>query len=481
MIYLYDDNSITIDGPTELSFTEDVAQRFEAYKWQVLHTDGYDLEAIDRAIQKAKDTSDAPSLIIAKTHIGYGSPNKQDSASVHGSPLGEEETKLTRGQSGWPIEKTFVVDEDVRQYVQEIVSVKTKYYKNWYSQYDELDDSIKADISLYLEHQKTTLPDEIFPHFQATDKLATRAVSGKVINSIAEKVPFLWGGSADLAPSNNTLVNEESDFSRDNYGGRNIHFGVREHAMGSIANGIALYGGIIPYIGTFLVFSDYMRPAIRLAAMMKQQVIYVFTHDSIGLGEDGPTHQPVEHIAALRTIPGLTVMRPGDANETVEAWKFALNNPGPTALILTRQGLPTITNKEESSGIKRGAYVIWEADNSPKVAILATGSEVNLALSAAKRANKELSISCRVISMPSWELFEEQGQAYGKKILPDSLKKRIAVEAGIDMGWFQFGISEKYSIFMRSFGASAPGSVLFENFGFSESNLLENIKQLAEE
>jgi transketolase len=478
MIYIYDNNRITIDGPTSLSFSEDVAKRFESYNWQILRADGYNLQEIDEAINKAKAEKNRPTLIIADTHIGYGSPNKQDTASVHGSPLGEEEIKLTKKNLGWPEEPAFYVPEEIYNFMNEVLQSKEEEYRQWQMRYEKSPADFRESVSSLLRRELTPDIIDAFPVFGADDKFATRAVSGQVINAVSPLFPSLWGGSADLAPSNNTLVKGEADFEKDNYAGKNLHFGIREHAMGSIANGIALYGGLIPYVGTFLVFSDYLRPAIRLAAMMKQRVIYIFTHDSIGLGEDGPTHQPVEHFAALRSIPNLTVIRPADANETAEAWKTALQNDGPTALLLTRQGLPTITTPQKATSLSKGGYIVWEPEQEPRIAVLATGSEVSIAVEAAKKAEKA-GISCRVVSMPSWERFEAQPREYQKEVLPENIRKRIAVEAGIGFGWERFGIDREHSVFMKSFGASAKGSVLFEKFGFSAENILKQIKTIA--
>lgn len=484
LIYIYDDNAITIDGSTDLSFSEDVGKRFEAYHWHVQKIDGYDSDAINSALEKAKDTRDKPSLIIAKTHIGFGSPNKQDTASAHGSPLGKEETTLTKEHAGWPLEPDFYIPEEVYPYMQEIIAGKIKSFNEWQSlheQYERENPEKVVQIKKMLNKEIPSDIDSILPKYSKEDKLASRAASGKVINAVAEYIPSLIGGSADLAPSNNTLINGEENFSSENYGGRNFHFGVREHGMGSIANGMALFGGIIPYIGTFMVFSDYMRPAIRMAAMMKQQVIYVFTHDSIGLGEDGPTHQPVEQLAALRAIPGLTVIRPADGNETAVAWKCALSNSGPTALILSRQGLQTVTDLKQATQLERGAYVIHDPGEEPAVTILASGSEVSLAIDTAKEVFAEQKIPVKVISFPSWEIFSQQDDAYKNEIFPEiDYSKRIGIEAAISLGWTQWGINLKHSVFMPTYGESAPGNTLFEKFGFNKNNVENKIRKVIE-
>lgn len=479
LIYIYDDNGITIDGSTDLSFSENVGERFEAYHWHVQKIDGYDSDAINNALEKAKETGDKPSLIIAKTHIGFGSPNKQDTASAHGSPLGKEETILTKEHAGWPLEPDFYIPDEVYPCMKEIIARKIKTYNKWqglHEQYERENPEKVVQIKKMLNREIPSNIDSILPVFGKEDKLASRAASGKVINAVAEYIPSLIGGSADLAPSNNTLIKGEENFSAENYGGRNFHFGVREHGMGSIANGMALFGGVIPYIGTFMVFSDYMRPAIRMAAMMKQQLIYVFTHDSIGLGEDGPTHQPVEQLAALRAIPGLTVIRPADGNETAVAWKFALNNNGPTALILSRQGLQTVVDFKQATQLERGAYVIHDPGKEPAVTILASGSEVALAVESAKDIFTEQKISVKVISFPSWEIFSQQDDSYKNKIVPEiDNSRRMGIEAAISMGWTQWGIDLKHSIFMPTYGESAPGNTLFEKFGFNKNNVKNKI------
>ncbi|MBN2331690.1 MAG: transketolase [Deltaproteobacteria bacterium] len=481
LIYLYDDNHISIEGSTDLAFTEDRAARFSAYGWQVLMVDdGNDVEKIAAAIQAAKGDSERPSLIAVRSHIGYGSPHKQDTASAHGEPLGADEVLLTKEKLDWPVDQEFLVPEEVRSHFlegrrrgEEQENQWRQLAKEYAKQHADLDRQWVAAMS-------GELPvgwEEILPHFPADPKgMATRAASGKVINALAPLLPTLIGGSADLAPSNKTQISNTLDFGADQYGGRNLHFGVREHGMGSIMNGMALHGGTIPYGGTFLVFSDYMKPAIRLAAMMGRQVVYVFTHDSIGLGEDGPTHQPVEHLAALRSIPGLTVIRPADANETAAAWHVALQHRnGPTALILTRQNVPTISGNQTETweGVACGAYIVSDAtDQFPEIILMATGSEVAIATEAGKMLAGH-GIAARIVSMPSWELFDRQSNEYRERILPAAVKARISIEAGATQGWHRYVGDLGLAVGIDHFGASAPYEVLYEKFGLTASRLVE--------
>ena len=426
LIYLYDDNRITIEGPTDLAFTEDRKERFRAYNWHVQEvSDGNDLEAIEKAIQEARAETKRPSLIAVRTHIGYGSPNKQDKASAHGEPLGADELALTKERLGWPGDVPFFVPDEVREHFAGAAEKGVQEENAWkerFQDYNEKEPDMAAEWERFM---KGVLPDGWdgdIPVFPPDAKgMASRVASGKVLNAVAQKVHNLMGGSADLSPSNKTEITGETYFQPGSYQGRNLHFGVREHAMGAILNGMALHGGLIPYGGTFLIFSDYMRPAIRLAALMGLKVIYVFTHDSIGLGEDGPTHQPVEQLASLRAIPNLTLLRPCDGNETAEAWKLALTpGEGPVALALTRQGLPTLdrTRYASASNVKKGAYILKDFGNgTPDLILIATGSEISITLAAAKTL-REKGKTVRVVSMPSWELFDKQTPEYRARYFP---------------------------------------------------------------
>lgn len=484
IIYLYDDNQISIDGSTELTFTENRMKRFEAYNWHTQSVaDGNDLDAIDDAIQNAIKETDRPSIISIKTVIGYGSPNKQNTAESHGSPLGEAEVKLTKKNLGLDPEKQFYIPDEVRKHFQSAIEAGKRLESEWtamFAEYKKQFPALADELSMLWNN---TLPAEwerSIPTFTTDKTMATREASGKVLNAIAPTLPTLLGGSADLAPSNNTYLSDFQDFQKENYAGRNLRFGVREHAMGSILNGMALTDGIIPYGGTFLVFADYMRPAIRLAALMGTRVIYVFTHDSIGLGEDGPTHQPIEHLASLRAIPNMIVIRPADANETAEAWRFAIQyKKGPVALVLTRQKLPVIdsSNLKMSQSVSRGAYILHRGSDNPDIILIATGSEVHLALSTAGKLSNS-NISCRVVSMPSWELFEQQPKEYKESVLPPSSLKRIAIETGVTMGWEKYVGDHGIVIGISRFGASAPADLLMKEFGFTPENIVEKAKNL---
>ena len=477
LIYLYDDNRISIEGSTDLTFTEDRGRRFEAYGWHVQHVDGYDLEGIAAAISAAQ-ADPRPSLIIARTHIGYGSPNKQDTAGIHGAPLGEEELRLTKENLGWPAEPPFLIPDQALAHFRQALERGNAWEAEWRSRFD----GYAAEYPDLAEEWRTVMAGELpagwdadLPDFGPEDgPLATRVVSGKALNAIAPYLPTLIGGSADLEPSCKTYLNGYGDFSADNPGGRNLRFGVREHAMGGILSGMALHGGVIPYGSTFLVFSDYVRPSIRLAAMMEIPVIYVFTHDSIGIGEDGPTHQPVEQLAALRAIPHLTVIRPADAAETVAAWRVALEHrEGPVALLFTRQKLPVLDRAALASadGLARGAYVLADADGGqPDIILIATGSEVHVALAAQGRLAKR-GVMARVVSMPSWELFERQPQSYRDEVLPPEVTARLAIEAGVSQGWRRYVGDGGEVIGIEGFGASAPYEVLWEKYGFTAENV----------
>ena len=478
LITLYDDNHISIDGSTSLAFTEDVGRRFEAYGWDVHSVaDGNDLAAVEDAIRAAQAETSRPSLILCRTHIGYGSPNKQDSSKAHGEPLGEDEVKLTKERLGWPLTPAFLVPEEARQEFRKAVERGEARETEWQQRFSAYAAAFPDEAARWEQYMSGKLPqgwDTGLPTFAPGDPaLATRAASGKVLHALSPKVTNLLGGSADLAPSNNTYVQGVPEFQPGSYAGRNFHFGVREHAMGSISNGMALHGGLRPYTGTFLIFSDYMRPAMRLAALMQVPVIFIFTHDSIGVGEDGPTHQPVEHLAALRAIPSLTVIRPADANETVEAWRIALTHSGPTCLVLTRQNLPVLdrARMQPGGGVARGAYVLADPQQGhPQVILIATGSEVTVAAGAQKLL-AERGVAARVVSMPSWDLFERQPQSYRDSVLPPTVTARVAIEAAVPLGWHKYVGPAGEIVGMTRFGASAPGPVLFEKFGFTAENV----------
>jgi transketolase len=484
LICVYDDNKISIEGSTGITFTEDVAERFKAYKWNVIKVDdGNDSDAIFKALKKAKAEKKRPTIIMLRTHIAYGSPNKQDSAEAHGAPLGEEEIRLTKKNLSCPGDSPFYVLDEVLQFCRSCIETGKKAEKKWLRKFKAYQKESPGLAEKLADAITGKLPEgweNSLPVFSSEDgSIATRAASGKALNAIAEKVTNLMGGSADLAPSNNTIIKKSCDFQKESYHGRNIRFGVREHAMGAIMSGMALHGGIRPYGGTFLVFADYMRSSIRLAALMKIPVIYVFTHDSIAVGEDGPTHQPVEHLSSLRAIPGLTVIRPADANETSEAWRFAVKNTeGPVALILSRQNLPVIEKRPDAENLFRnGAYIVSDSGSDPSFIIIATGSEVHIAVEAAKILT-EKGISARVVSMPSMELFEKALPEYRERLLPSGIKNRIVVEAGIRMGWERYTGEKGEFIGMTGFGASAPGGTLMKKFGFTSGNIVQKALKL---
>jgi transketolase len=485
LIYLYDDNHISIEGKTDIAFTENRLKRFEAYGWHVQQVeDGNDLAAIEKALEAAHSVADKPSLIAVKTLIGYGSPNRQDTAKAHGEPLGDEERKLTKENLGWPQEPLFLIPPEAHANFTKCIDKGLQLEQEWTANLRNYLKEYPAEGSALEKQLKGELPsgwDKDIPVFPADPKgKATRVISGVVLNAIAKNVPGLMGGSADLAPSNKTMIDNEKGFQPGSYDQRNIHFGVREFGMTAILNGMALHGGFIPYGGTFLIFSDYMRPAIRLACLMKQHVIYVLTHDSIGLGEDGPTHQPIEHLASLRAIPNLTVLRPSDANETAEAWKFAVkSNRGPTVLALTRQSVPTLdrTALGPAASLHRGAYILKDTAGTPDALILASGSEVKLALEASEIL-AENTIAARVISMPSWELFEAQGQDYKNSILPDNVKARVAIEAGSTQGWHKYVGIYGAIVGLDHFGASAPIKDLFTHFGITTDSVVQAVRRL---
>ena len=471
LIYLYDSNSISIDGPTSLAFTEDVAARFTGYGWHVQAIDGHDMVAVEAALEAARAETTRPSLIVARTHIGFGSPNRQDTAKAHGEPLGEEEVRLTKERYGWPPDAKFHVPEEVRTRFQQCAkagAVREAEWRKTFSRYQQEHPELAAQLQAALAGELPKEWDADLPNFPTDKPLATRAASGRVLDAIAPRIPTLIGGSGDLTPSNNTLPKGERAMRRDDLSGRYIHFGVREHTMGGILNGLSLHGGLFPYGGTFLIFSDYMRPSIRLAAIMHQPVIYVFTHDSVGLGEDGPTHQPVEHLASLRAMPNLVVIRPGDATETVEAWRIALSRrDGPTALCLTRQALPVLDRSvlAPAAGLAQGGYILSDAVNS-SVILIGTGSEVHLAL-AAQKVLAERGVPARVVSMPSTDLFDRQPSEYRETVLPPGLRARVAVEAGATFGWERYVGSHGTVVGLDRFGASAPYKTIFENLGLT--------------
>jgi transketolase len=488
LIGFYDDNRITIDGPTTLTFSEEVPCRFEAYGWHVQRVeDGNDLDALDRAIVAAQQEANRPSLILIRTHIAFGSPNKQDTAASHGAPLGEEEVLLAKCNLGWPSDEPFTVPPEVLAEWRRCLDRGAELQATWreaFAAYQSAYPDLAAELTRRLRGDLPAGWEDAIPTFGAdTGAMATRKASGEVLNAIAARVPELIGGSADLAGSNNTLVEGADEVGPGNLGGRNLYFGIREHAMGAILSGMALHGGFIPYGATFLVFSDYMRPPMRLAAMMGLRIVYVFTHDSIGVGEDGPTHQPVEMLAALRVIPNLTVFRPCDAAETGEAWRAALRNTrGPTALILTRQKLPWLdrTRFAPASGLERGAYVIAEAKGGrPDAIMLASGSEVSLILEAQRRLENG-GIAVRVVSMPSMELFAVQDAAYRDAVLPPEVRHRLAVEAAVSMPWYRWVGDAGQIIAMDRFGASAPAKQLFETFGFTVDNVVDRVQRMVE-
>ena len=485
LICCYDDNSITIEGSTQIAFTEDVAKRFEAYGWHVQRVEqGDNPERIAAAIEAARQVTDRPSLICVKTHIGHGSPNKQDSHEAHGAPLGDEEIKLTKQALGWPSLEPFFVPQEALSYFRKAVDAGNAAEQAWnarFQAYKQAFPALAAEWELMLGEKLPQGWEAALPQFPVDKPVATRVASGAVLNAIMPKIPGLVGGSADLAPSNNTLAKAFPYISPTQYDGRNVHYGVREHAMGAVMNGMAAHGGIIPYGGTFLVFSDYVRPAVRLSALMKQQVIYVFTHDSIGLGEDGPTHQPVEHLVALRSIPNLLVFRPADATETAAAWKVALEQKNrPSAMALSRQNLPIIDRSTAPSAdmVAKGAYIVSDASKpTPDVILIATGSEVSLAMKAQKELEAQ-GKATRVVSMPCRELFDEQPQAYKDGVLPPAVKARVSIEAGSSLGWHKYVGDGGSVIGIDTFGASAPANILMEQYGFTVANVVKQALNL---
>jgi transketolase len=502
LICLYDDNRVSLAGETRLTFTEDPVRRFEAYGWHVQSVpDGNDLAAMERALAAAQRDMERPSIIVIRTHIGYGSPHRQDSFEAHGAPLGEEEVRLTKQNLGWPTDPPFFIPEPALARFRQAVALGRKAESKWkalLSAYRKEFPALAEELRRTIEGKLPQDWDGEIPRFPADAKgMATRAASGKVLNAIAARLPLLMGGSADLNPSTQTALLGMGDFQSPrsdagpwqgavgggwDYGGRNVHFGVREHGMGAILNGMAAHGGLIPLGGTFLIFSDYMRPPIRLASLMELQVIYVFTHDSIGVGEDGPTHQPVEQVASLRAIPHLVVIRPCDANETAVAWRVAIETRHrPVALILTRQNVPTLDRSQlaPAEGLRQGAYVLVDAPSGrPQMLLLSSGSEVHLILEA-RQTLLEQGVEARVVAMPSWELFEAQSRKYRDSVLPPRVRARLAVEAGSPMGWHKYVGARGDVMGVDHFGASAPGGVLMREYGFTVENVCQRALALA--
>ena len=484
LIWIYDNNRITIEGNTALAFSEDVATRFMGYHWNVQRVgDANDLELLDVAIRTAQKETERPSLIIVDSHIAWGAPNKQDTAGAHGEPLGAEEIRLTKIAYGWPPDSQFLVPPEVKDYMGQAVQRGEQWENEWNLKLEWFRQNSPELAGEWDMIQKGELPggwDADIPHFPADAKgMASREAGGKVENAIAKHVPWLMGGAADLAPSTKTLIKNSDSFEYENYGGRNFHFGIREHAMGSVLNGMAL-SRLRVFGSTFLIFSDYMRPAIRLAALMDLPVTYVFTHDSIGLGEDGPTHQPIEQLMSLRAIPRLIVVRPADANEVGEAWRVAMQQAHqPVALILSRQAIPTFdrTKYASAEGLRRGAYVMADCQGEPEVILLGTGSEVQLCVGAYERLSSE-GVRCRVVSVPSFELFEQQPEEYKNEVLPPNVHARVAVEAGISLGWKEYIGSEGRVVARRDFGASAPIKDLLKQFGFTVDNVVQQAREL---
>jgi len=485
MIYLYDDNEISIDGSTDLAFTENVSERFEAAGWEVIQIDGHDRNAVEKAIIEAQTETEKPSLIQCRTHIGFGSPNKQDSASSHGAPLGEEEVRKTKENLGWDPEAKFHIPDEVLEHFRTAQEQGSQAFEEWNTLFSEYKKSYADQANDFEAAVSRELPDnfeEVLPVFEEDESgLATRASSGKVIQSLAANIPHLLGGSADLTGSNKTWMDDEGIFSSSDYAGKNIHFGVREHAMGAALNGMALHTGVIPFGGTFLIFSDYCRPAIRIAALSHIPSIFVFTHDSVGLGEDGPTHQPVEHLASLRAMPNAYMFRPADANEVAWSWKAALNHTdGPSLLALTRQSLPTFerTEKNAAKNTLKGGYILADSNkDQPDVILMGSGSEVQYAMEA-KTKLADQDIDARVVSMPCWELFRQQDESYKEQVLPKAVTARVSIEAAATFGWQEWVGSEGTAIGIDHFGASAPYEEVYDKFGLTSDRVVEEAAKL---
>lgn len=479
LIAIYDDNNISIEGSTDITFTESVPERFKAYDWQVIdNVNGHDINEVRKAIMKAKAEPTKPSLIVAKTHIAYGAPNKQDTADAHGAPLGEDEIKGLKEYFGLPTDKKFYITDKVKEYFAERRDILEERKKEWDKKFAEWKNKYP---DLYKEWEKAfnlkvdeDIIDEV-RQLEIDTPIATRKASGATLRTIADRLDYLVGGSADLAPSNKTYLDKYGEFQQNDHSGRNFRFGVREHAMGGVVNGMALHEGVRPFAATFLVFSDYMRPAIRLAALMQQPVIYVFTHDSIYIGEDGPTHQPVEQLEALRSIPNLNVYRPADADETKEAWlKAVQRTDGPTALVLTRQSLPKVNKDNGLAEFDKGGYVVKEADGDYRFTFIASGSEVSLAVKVAEKL-AEKDIKSRVVSVPERSILETQDRSYIKKLLGEPTDKKVLIEAGVANGWYKFLSEDDLAISQEEFGASAPGQDVAEHFGFAVDTIIDRI------
>jgi transketolase len=503
LIVLYDANQITLSASADVTFSEDVGARFQAYGWHVEHIDGMDIAAVDAAITKAKAVEDRPSLIVARTHIGFGSPHKHDTFEAHGEPLGVEEVKLTKKALGWPEDKSFYIpDESLTQFRKAV-----KNGRDLEAQWNQRVEGLRGADPQLADKLRQALAGELpkgwdanLPKFAPADgPMATRDAGQKTIVALAEAIPNLIGGSGDLDPSTRTALKGKGDFESPNFtppegapptqgmvggplgfSGRNIHFGIREHGMAAIATGLALHGGILPFAATFFTFSDYMRPSIRLAALSKAHVIYVWTHDSIGLGEDGPTHQPIEHLASLRAIPDMMLLRPADANETVEAWKIAVaHTGGPVGLVFTRQKLPIFDRSKlaPAAGTAKGAYVLADSAGPPKLILIATGSEVSIALEAHNQLTNE-GVACRVVSIPCWDLFDAQPQSYKDTVLPPGVKARVSVEAGSKLGWERYVGLDGAIIGLNRFGASAPGEIVMRELGFTPEHIVKVAKSI---
>lgn len=484
MIYFYDSNNITIEGNTDIAFDEDVSKRFEAYGWHVQNLpDINDLEALSAAIKNAKEETTRPSLIKVRSIIGYGSPNKHDTASAHGSPLGKDEVRLVKENFGFDPDKSFIIPEEVADFYHNAGKKAAQNETDWNELYKNYKERHPKLAKEYEDITSGKLPEgwkEKLPVFEAGEDLATRKASGKTLNAIAESFPQLIGGSADLAPSTDTNLDDYKSFSAKNRDGRNFHFGIREHAMGAVLNGMVLSNYLIPYGATFLIFSDYMRPPLRLASIMKIRPIMVYTHDSIGLGEDGTTHQPVEQLIGLRTVPNMTVIRPADANETAQAWRVAIEHKdGPVCIVLTRQGIPIIDQKKYSKAenLERGAYILSDCDGEPDVILIASGSEVHLIMEAQAQLKKE-NINARVVSMPCWNLFDDQNTAYKEKVFPKNIRRRLAVEAGSRVGWMKYTTDDGDVIGIEKFGESAPAEEIFKEYGFTVENVVKRARNL---
>jgi transketolase len=482
--FLYDDNHVSIDGSTDLAFTEDRAARFRAYGWHVQTLpDGNDVEAVDRALKEAH-SDPRPSILMVRTVIGYGLPTRQGTEKAHGDPPGEDELRGAKEALGWPLEPRFLIPDDVREHFLEAGRRGQDLHRGWndlMAAYRGRHPDRAAELERRLRGDLPEDLDRLLPVFPPEAKgKATRASSGEALNALAERMPELFGGSADLTTSNQTRLKGDSQFTRENRKGRYVHFGVREHGMGGILSGLALHGGMLPFGGTFLVFSDYMRPSIRLASLMRLRVVYVFSHDSIGLGEDGPTHQPIEHLAALRAIPRLTIVRPADANETAQAWGLAVGRrDGPTALVLTRQAVATLdrTRFAPAENLKRGAYVLADLGGEPEIILMASGSEVEIVVAAGEKLASE-GLGVRLVSFPSWELFEQQPKAYRDEVLPASVPHRVAVEAGVRQGWERWIGERGLFVGLDDFGASAPYQEIYRERGLTAEHVVEHARRL---